>query len=88
MTLRLGIIGSGASGMFCGAKLSRNSARLNITMFEQGPDLEARCDHVRLNDSCAKCDICTVNNGLGGNALVREMRLSTSPAGSGLISLI
>lgn len=67
MTLHVGIIGGGISGLMAAYRLSMLDS-INVTIFEKGNDLTHRvCPLLHHNvDKCVKCPHCAIMEGLAG----------------------
>lgn len=67
MTLYVGIIGGGISGLMAAYRLSMLDS-INVTIFEKGNDLKHRvCPLLHHNvDKCVKCEHCAIMEGLAG----------------------
>ena len=80
--MNIGIIGTGASGIFTAIELINNGFDgANITMLEKGKSIEKRKCFVTADTSCKKCKICSITHGCGGAGSYSDSKLNFDTTG-------
>lgn len=80
--MNIGIIGTGASGIFTAIELINNGFDgANITMLEKGKPIEKRKCFVTADTSCKKCKICSITHGCGGAGSFSDSKLNFDTTG-------
>ena len=80
--MNIGIIGTGASGIFTAIELINNGFNgANITMLEKGKPIEKRKCFVTSDTSCKKCKICSITHGCGGAGSYSDSKLNFDTTG-------
>lgn len=78
----IGIIGTGASGIFTAIELINNGFDgANITMLEKGKTIDKRKCFVTADTSCKKCKICSITHGCGGAGSYSDSKLNFDTTG-------
>ena len=78
----IGIIGTGASGIFTAIELINNGFDgANITMLEKGRTIDKRKCFVTADTSCKKCKICSITHGCGGAGSYSDSKLNFDTTG-------
>ena len=78
----IGIIGTGASGIFTAIELINNGFDgANITMLEKGKTIDKRKCFVTADTSCKKCKICSITHGCGGAGSFSDSKLNFDTTG-------
>lgn len=78
----IGIIGTGASGIFTAIELINNGFDgANITMLEKGRTIDKRKCFVTADTSCKKCKICSITHGCGGAGSFSDSKLNFDTTG-------
>lgn len=79
---RIGIIGCGASAIFCAIELINNGFDgTNIVIFEKGKHIDKRKCFVTADTPCKKCKICSISSGCGGAGSFSDSKLNFDPTG-------
>lgn len=80
---RIGIVGSGVSGIFCAIELINNGFNgEDIVMYDKGKSLDERKCFVTSNTPCRKCKICSITQGVGGAGSFSDSKLNFDPSGT------
>ncbi|KAJ5069504.1 dehydrogenase-related [Anaeramoeba ignava] len=65
--IKIGIIGAGSAGFFAGFQLGKQGGEdIEITMFEQGPEVSKRDCPIHDGLACLHCYPCRIMSGVGG----------------------
>lgn len=78
----IGIIGTGASGIFTAIELINNGFDgANITMLEKGRTIDKRKCFVTADTPCKKCKVCSITHGCGGAGSYSDSKLNFDTTG-------
>lgn len=78
----IGIIGTGASGIFTAIELINNGFDgTNITMLEKGRTIDKRKCFVTADTPCKKCKVCSITHGCGGAGSYSDSKLNFDTTG-------
>lgn len=78
----IGIIGTGASGIFTAIELINNGFDgANITMLEKGRTIDKRKCFVTADTPCKKCKVCSITHGCGGAGSFSDSKLNFDTTG-------
>jgi uncharacterized FAD-dependent dehydrogenase len=65
--IKIGIVGAGSAGLFAGNELGKaNLKDTEITIYEQGPEVDERNCKISEGLACALCEPCKLMSGIGG----------------------
>lgn len=80
--MRIGIIGCGASGIFCAIELINNGFDgKDIVMFDKGKPIDKRKCFVTADTPCKKCKVCSITHGCGGAGSFSDSKLNFDTTG-------
>ena len=79
--MRIGIIGSGVSGIFCAIELINKGFDGDIVIYDKGKDLDKRRCFVNANTPCKKCKVCSITHGVGGAGSYSDSKLNFDTSG-------
>lgn len=79
--MRVGIIGSGVSGIFCAIELINRGFDGDIVIYDKGKDLDERRCFVNSNTPCKKCKVCSITHGVGGAGSYSDSKLNFDTSG-------
>ena len=80
--MRIGIVGSGVSGIFCAIELINQGFDGEIVMYDKGKSLDERRCFVTSDTPCKKCKICSITQGVGGAGSFSDSKLNFDPSGT------
>ncbi|WP_242523507.1 MULTISPECIES: lycopene cyclase family protein [Bacillus] len=81
------IIGAGPAGLFLAKEILENSNQ-KVVLIDSGPSIKKRHCPLIQKGNCTKCPTCHVVEGVGGAGMYSDGKLSSYPAGSGLVELL
>ncbi|TFF87302.1 MAG: FAD-dependent oxidoreductase, partial [Promethearchaeota archaeon] len=65
--MKVGIIGAGSAGLLAANELGKHlDSRVDIKVFDAGPNIEERSCPQKNEYECAQCDPCRIMSGVGG----------------------
>lgn len=79
---RIGIVGTGVSGIFCAIELINQGFNGEIVMYDKGKSLDERRCFVTSDTPCKKCKICSITQGVGGAGSFSDSKLNFDPSGT------
>ena len=79
--MRIGIVGSGVSGIFCAIELINQGFDGEIVMYDKGKSLDERRCFVDANTPCKKCKVCSITHGVGGAGSYSDSKLNFDTSG-------
>ena len=80
--MRIAIVGSGVSGIFCAIELINQGFDGEIVMYDKGKSLDERRCFVTSDTPCKKCKICSITQGVGGAGSFSDSKLNFDPSGT------
>ena len=80
--MKVGIIGVGASGIFCAIELIRQGFDgKDIIMWDKGREIDSRKCFVTSDTPCKKCKVCSIVHGCGGSGSFSDSKLNFDVTG-------
>ena len=80
--MKVGIIGVGASGIFCAIELIKQGFDgKDIIMWDKGREIESRKCFVTSDTPCKKCKVCSIVHGCGGSGSFSDSKLNFDTTG-------
>ena len=80
------IVGGGISGLMAAYELRRNDNDINIAIVDKGKLLEERICPATDNQSCVKCDLCSITSGFAGAGAFSDGKFNLGTSYGGTLS--